>query len=103
MIAANNAVIFEQKATFPIKLSLEVLQTDAALESIKKIALKLKWGNKQKLPVAERISTDYLQTEEEREIFINLEELRNGFQASGNHLYQFITQYRFPNLSLVIN
>lgn len=96
VIAANNAVIFEQKATFPIKLSLEELQTDAALESIKKIALKLKWGNKQKLPVAEGISTDYLQTEEEREIFINLEELRNGFQASGNHLYQFIMQYRFP-------
>lgn len=96
VIAANNAVIFEQKATYPIKISLEELQTDAALESIKKIALKLKRGNKQKLPLAEGISTDYLKTEEEREIFINLEELRNGFQASGNHLYQFIMQYRFP-------
>ena len=96
VVAANNAVVFEQKGTYPIKLSLEELQTDAALESIKKIALKLKWGNKQKLPVAEGISIDFLQTEEEREIFINLEELRNGFQASGNHLYQFIMQYRFP-------
>lgn len=96
VIAANNAVIFEQKTNYPLKLSLEELQTDAAQESIKKIVLKLKPGNKPKLPVAEGISTDYLQTEEEREIFINLEELRNGFQASGNHLYQFIMQYRFP-------
>ena len=96
IIAANNAVIFEQKASYPIKLSLEELQTDAARESIKKVAQKLKPGNKQKLPVAEGISTDYLKTEEEKEIFINLEELRNGFQASGSHLYQFIMQYRYP-------
>ena len=96
VIAANNAMAFEQKTTYPLKLSLEELQTDAAQESIKKIAQKLKPGNKQKLPVAEGISTDFLQTEEEKEIFINLEELRNGFQASGNHLYQFIMQYRFP-------
>ena len=96
VIAADNAVVFEQKSTYPLKLSLEELQTDAAQESIKKIILKLKPGNKKKLPVAEGISTDYLQTVEEREIFINLDELRNGFQASGNHLYQFIMQYRFP-------
>lgn len=96
VIVANNAVIFEQKTTYPLKLSLEELQTDAAQESIKKIAQKLKHGNKQKLPVAEGISTDYLKIEEETEIFINLEELRSGFQASGNHLYQFIMQYRFP-------
>jgi hypothetical protein len=96
VIAANNAVAFEQKATYPLKLSLEELQTDAAQDSLKKIVLKLTPGNKPKLPVAEEFSSDYLVTEEEREIFINLDELKNGFQASGNHLYQFIMQYGFP-------
>jgi hypothetical protein len=96
VVATSNAMVFEQKANYPLKISLEELQTDAALESIKKIILKLKLGNQQKLLVAEGISTDYLETEEEREIFINLDELKNGFQASGSHLYQFVMQYRFP-------
>ncbi len=30
------------------------------------------------------------------EIYINLEELKNSFNASGNHLFDFIMNYRFP-------
>lgn len=96
IVAASNAAVFEQKVTYPLKLSVDELQTDAAQESIRKIALRLKPGTKPKLPVADDIANDYLRTEEEKEVFINIDEIKNGFLASGNHLYRFIMQYRFP-------
>jgi len=48
------------------------------------------------LPVADAISEDQLITETEDEIFINLEEIKQGFIASGHHLYSFIMNYRYP-------
>lgn len=96
LLQQNNAVIFEPRPSYSLKLSIDHLQTDAAREVIEKMASRNKQHKRAALPVAEGISNDYLQTETELEIFINLEELRNGFMASGKHLYQFIMNYRYP-------
>ena len=53
-------------------------------------------GRKLSLPVAENIAAEQLILETEDEIFINLEELRNGFIASSHNLYSFIMNYRYP-------
>jgi hypothetical protein len=96
ILAVNNSVIFEPNPTYKLKLSLEYLQTDdEVLASIKKIANRLKVGINLKRPVAEKISSEYLETQIEEEIQINLEEVKNGFVASSYNLFDFIMNYNF--------
>lgn len=96
VLKENNAVLFEPRAAYSLRLSIDYLQTDAGRLLVEKIAGKNKLQKRAALPIAEGISDGYLQTETEEEIFINLEELRNGFKASGKHLYQFIMGYHYP-------
>ena len=96
LLQQNNAVIFEPRPSYSLKLSLDNLQMDDGRQLVEKIAAKNKLQKRAGLPVAESISNSYLQTETEEEVFINLEEMRNGFKASGKHLYQFIMGYRYP-------
>jgi hypothetical protein len=96
LLAKNCAMIIENKLSYPLKLSLDWLQQDATRESILKINKRVKSGVKPSLNVAENISKDYLQTESEKEVHINLEEVRNNFIASGNHLFDFLLNYNFP-------
>jgi hypothetical protein len=96
VLLKNSAMAFEIKPTYPLKLSLDWLQQDEVRESVLKINQKIKSGVKPLLHVAESISNDYLQTDTEKEIHINLEEVRNNFMASGNHLFDFILNYKFP-------
>jgi len=96
VLVKNNCLAFEIKPTYPLKISLDWLQQDEVRESILKINKKNKSGIKPSLQIAERISNDYLQTETENEVFINMEEVRNNFIASGNHLFDFILNYKFP-------
>ncbi len=96
VLQRNDALIFEPRPTYSLRLSLDYLQTDEAGQIVEKIAARNKQFKRAGLPVADSINDSYLQTETEEEIFINLEELRNGFKASGKHLYQFIMGYRYP-------
>lgn len=101
VLQKSNAVNFESKPAYPLRLSLDNLQTDEARNSIEKVALKLKQGKRNALPVAEGISDAYLQTETEEEIFINLQAMRNGFAASNKNLYQFVMEYNYPRTVLM--
>jgi len=96
ILAENNSVIFEPNPAYPLKLSLEYLQADEdAHESIKKIAKRINSGIVLKRPVAEKISNEYLETQTEEEIQINLEEVKNGFVASSYNLFDFLMNYNF--------
>jgi hypothetical protein len=96
ILASNYSVIFERNPIYPLKLSLTHLQTDEdAYESIKKIAKKVKSGIIIKRPIAEKISSEYLETQTEEEIQINLDEVKNGFVASSYHLLDFVMNYNF--------
>jgi uncharacterized protein YqiB (DUF1249 family) len=92
----TNAVCFEPKPSYRFKISVEELQTDDGSQLIRKVQAKIKKPNMNKMPVAEMISDHHLQTQTEEEIFINLQEIRNGFVASGNNLYNYIMNYRYP-------
>lgn len=92
----TNALLFSSKGFFKTKLSLDYLQTDEGRDIVEKAAKKFKTQNKIALQFSEAISDNYLQTEEEQEQFINLEEVKRSFTASGNHLYDFIMNYNFP-------
>lgn len=96
ILASNNAVTFEPKPSYPLKLSLEYLQTDEEVfTTIQKIAGRKKLGNKLKEPVAEKISDEYLETQILEEVQINLEEVKNGFVAGSNNLFDFVLNYNF--------
>jgi hypothetical protein len=96
ILAVNYSVIFEPNPTYKLKLSLEYLQAnEEAFTSIIKIAKRLKAGINLKRPVAEKISSEYLETQIEEEIQINLEEVKNGFVASSYNLFDFIMNYNF--------
>ena len=92
----DNSVIFEPNPQYPLKLSVDFLQTNEdAFASIQKIAKRVKAGVKLRQPVADKISSEYLQTQIEEEIQINLEEVKNGFMASGYALFDFVVNYNF--------
>jgi hypothetical protein len=96
LLSANHSVIFEPAPSYPLKLSLPYLQADeGAFESIKKIAKRFNSGIYLNREIAEKISDEYLQTQTEEEIQVNLEEVKNGFIASGNNLFDFILNYNF--------
>ena len=96
VISINNSVIFEPNPSYPLKLSLEYLQTsEEAFASIKKIAQRQKSGIKLIQPVADKISDEYLETKIEEEIQINLEEVKNGFVAGSYNLFDFVMNYKF--------
>ena len=96
VISINNSVIFEPNPSYPLKLSLKYLQTsEEAFASIKKIAQRQKSGIKLSQPVADKISDEYLETQIEEEIQINLEEVKNGFVAGSNNLFDFVLNYKF--------
>jgi len=96
VILKNDDVIFEANPVYPLKLSLEYLQSDNdAYTSILRIAKRNKSLVKIKLPLAGKISSEYLQPNVEEEIQINLEEVRNSFIASGNNLFDFVLAYNF--------
>lgn len=96
VLEANNAITFEPRPQYPLKLSLEYLRmSEDAFESIKKIAKRLKSGTKLKQAIADKISEEYLETQLKEEFQINLEEVKNGFVASGYSLFDFILNYNF--------
>ena len=96
IIIKKNDLIFEANPVYPLKLSIDYLQSDNdAYASILKIGKRNRSSVKVRLPLAGNISTEYLQASIEEEIQINLEEVRNSFIASGNNLFDFVMGYNF--------
>ena len=96
IIIKKNDVIFEANPVYPLKLSIDYLQSDnEAFASILKIGKRNRSTIKVRLPLAGNISTEYLEAGIEEEIQINLEEVRNSFIASGNNLFDFVMGYNF--------
>ena len=96
LLGKSYDLIFESNPSYPLKISLDYLkESSEAYEIIKKVSTKSKTAIKPKQPVADSISDEYLKTQTEEEIMINLEEVKNGFMASSNHLFDFVMGYSF--------
>lgn len=96
LLKDRNDLLFESRPGYPLKLSLDYLQTDEGRQHIERIFSKLKLNRKKNIQVAEMLASKDLLPQTENEIFIDLEELKRGFTASGRHLYNFIMEYRYP-------
>lgn len=96
VLQQNNSVLFESKPKYPLKLSLDYLTLDDfAYERIREIAKRIKLRKEFKPLLADTISNEYLETEIEEEILIDLEEVKNHFVATSNNLFDFIVNYNF--------
>lgn len=91
-----NPVAFESRPTFPVKLSLDLLQEDDTYSIIKSINQRLKSSVKLKVPLAKAIDADFFNDTEETDVFINIDEMKNNFMATGHHLLDFVMQYDYP-------
>ncbi|GAB2841050.1 hypothetical protein [Ferruginibacter profundus] len=96
LLQQKNDVTFESRPSYPLKLSLEYLHTDEGRLQIEKVFAKIKQSKKTTMQVAEALASKDLLPQTEDEIFIDLEELKRGFVASGRHLHSFIMEYKYP-------
>ena len=96
LLQQNNDVLFESRPTYPLKLSLDYLQSDEGNENIKRVAAKLQQHKRPAQMVAESIASKDMLPQTEEEIFIDLEEIKRGFAASSHHLHNYIMQYKYP-------
>ena len=98
VLAKKNAIIFENRINEPLKLSVDYLiDSENAIETIKKIALRFKNKKTFHLDVAGNISGDDLNMSTEQEEAVNLDEIKNRFTATSNNLFDFIINYDFEN------
>lgn len=96
ILSTNHLLTFETKPSFSPKLSLQNLQQDEVYKLIQKVAGKYKTGiNPQKI-VAENLSEEEMKSETEKEIHINLREVKKTFTSSGMHLFDYLAGYKFP-------
>lgn len=96
VLAHSNPVVFEKRISEPVNLSLDYLrENETAFEAIKRIAKNYRGRKTQQPVVADRISDEYLDGTIEEEVMINLEEVRNHFMATSDHLLNFILNYDF--------
>jgi len=97
ILSHNNAVVFEPNPSYPLKLSLDYLQTDEAWQAILRVGSKVtNRSGVPGLPLAVNIADDYLRNETDQETVIDLDAVRNSFFASGNHLFGFLLNYTYP-------
>jgi hypothetical protein len=96
ILSENTAVIFEPNPTYPLNVSLDQLQSDnEAMEVIRKVAKRVRTSVKSTQPLAANLSDEYLETQVQEEIQINLDEVKNGFLAGSNNLFDFVCSYDF--------
>jgi hypothetical protein len=96
ILSIKNQIIFETRLIEPLNLSLDFLrESEKAFEAIKRIAKNHKNRIHNKPILAGRISDEYLESNIESEVMINLEEIRNKFVATSDNLFNFILYYDF--------
>lgn len=94
-----NPVIFEKKANEPLKLSLDELRnSETTFEIIKRAAGRFRNRKKIEIPIADSIADAFLENNEEEEIMIDLEVIKNQFVAGSDDLFNFILNYDFHTL-----
>ena len=95
VVTRSKSTAFDPKPAYPLRLSLDGLLNEEVRKSIEKIYDRNKPLIKPLAQIAIGIAPDYLNQETEYEIAVNLDEIKNNFSASGNHLFDFILNYKF--------
>lgn len=95
VLSLNNAIVFESKPTYRLKLSIDKLGKDEYLPLIIKVRTRYRSAINPMKQVAVNLTSKDLELEAEKEIFIDLYKVRNDFKHSGNDLFGFLMNYQF--------
>jgi hypothetical protein len=95
VLLQNNALVFETKPSYRLKLSIDNLQKDENYVLIRKIRNRYKSIINPIKHTAENLTAQDLELGTEKEIYIDLYKVRNDFKRSGNDLFGFIMNYQF--------
>ncbi|MCC5920746.1 MAG: hypothetical protein JJU23_08700 [Cyclobacteriaceae bacterium] len=96
VLSLKNPLLFEARPNYPLKLSVDYLQTDdLAFEMILKVNKSNSSRKKIKEQLAGKISKEHLEAQTVEEPQINLDEMKNNFVAGGNHLFDFVMNYAY--------
>jgi hypothetical protein len=96
ILSQKNQVIFEKRVSEPINLFIDYLRDDEIAFSIIKKVVQRNLDKLNYTPlIAENISDEYLENSIEKEVEINLENVRNRFIATSDNLFNFIINYDF--------
>jgi hypothetical protein len=96
VLSENNSLAFEAKPVYPLKLSIENLQSDEAWELIKKVRNRIRTGILPRFEIAEDIEEHEILSSDEKETFIDLHALKATFDKSGKDLFSFVMESDFP-------
>lgn len=96
VLEGRSDVVFEPNPAYPLKLSLDYLQTDEVLPLLRKLSAEQRKGAKLEAPQAGKIDMDYLEDGTESTPMINPEVLKKAFVKGEQHLYQFLQGYNYP-------
>ncbi len=96
VLEGRSDVVFEPNPAYPLKLSLDFLQTDEVLPLLRKLSAEQRKGAKIEAPQAGKIDMDYLEDGTESTPMINPEVLKKDFVKGEQHLYQFLQAYNYP-------
>ena len=96
VLSKTHSLAFEAKPVYSLKLSMDSLQKEDVRRIIKKIITNYHTGVSPRKFIAENLSVSDLETETEKEIHINLYEVKKNFKTSGKHLFDYIYEYEFP-------
>ena len=95
LLAKNNAIAFESKPSYPLKLSLDNLQKDEVYQIIKRVSIRYNSNLKPLKKSAEDLSSDDMKSQTEKEIHINLDEIKRNFASSGKNLFDYMMDYQY--------
>lgn len=96
VLEGRSDVVFEPNPAYPLKLSLDYLQTDEVLPLLRKLSAEQRKGARIEAPQAGKIDMDYLEDGTEATPMINPEVLKKAFVKGDQHLYQFLQEYNYP-------
>jgi hypothetical protein len=95
VLSHNDALVFETKPSYRLKLSIDNLQKDENIPLILKVRTHYKSAINPLKQVAGNLTEKDLELEVEKEVYIDLYKVRNDFKQSGNHLFGFLMNYQF--------
>ena len=95
VLAQNNALVFETKPSYRLKLSIDNLQKDENYLLIKKVRNRYQSAINPVKQLAESLSEQDRLLQTEQDIYIDLYKVRNDFKRSRRHLFDFLINYSF--------
>lgn len=96
VLQKEEALVFEKKPSYRLKLSTNQLRGDEYFDLIKKVYQQKAKKRAFKSRVAPALSKSERTPVTEREISIDLNAVKNAFLATGNNLFAFVMEYEFP-------